>query len=178
VLLNRTEELRGVLQLAIEFGEEAIHALQEFQREVVGSPRQSRKRCDQRWGRLPGALDVGSAPSMILGRGRWPFQFLEFELGMRGVTRTVGILGTGIYYTLRSGHYTGAHYQPGRRPGRAAVAADPVGRCAEGAGCGVGVGEVNKQTQAQAYLARLARGIRRQMRSFHCARMCPFYPGA
>ena len=27
----------------------------------------------------------------------------------RGVTRTVGIPGTGIYYTSRSGHHTGVH---------------------------------------------------------------------
>ncbi len=30
-------------------------------------------------------------------------------LGRRGVTRTVGIPGTGIYYTSRSGYHTGVH---------------------------------------------------------------------
>ena len=39
-------------------------------------------------------------------------------MGRRGVTRTVGIPGTGIYYMSRSGHHTGAHYQPGQQGGR------------------------------------------------------------
>jgi hypothetical protein len=31
-------------------------------------------------------------------------------VGRRGVTRTVGIPGTGIYYTSRAGYYTGVHF--------------------------------------------------------------------
>lgn len=30
-------------------------------------------------------------------------------LGARGVTRTVGIPGTGMYYTSRTGHHSGFH---------------------------------------------------------------------
>jgi len=37
----------------------------------------------------------------------------------RGVTRTVGIPGTGIFYTSRSGRHTGAH--TARQPSRAAL---------------------------------------------------------
>jgi hypothetical protein len=33
----------------------------------------------------------------------------HITVGRRGVTRTVGIPGTGIYYTSRSGHHTGIH---------------------------------------------------------------------
>ncbi len=39
-------------------------------------------------------------------------------VGRRGVTRTVGIPGSGIYYTSRSGHHTGVHHEPGRDGGR------------------------------------------------------------
>jgi hypothetical protein len=35
-------------------------------------------------------------------------------VGRRGVTRTVGIPGTGVYYTSRSGHQTGVHHVPGQ----------------------------------------------------------------
>ncbi len=35
-------------------------------------------------------------------------------VGRRGVTRTVGIPGTSIYYTSRTGHHTGVHHVPGK----------------------------------------------------------------
>lgn len=45
-----------------------------------------------------------SGPSLSVGvRGA------HVTLGRRGITRTVGIPGTGIFYTSRSGHHTGAH---------------------------------------------------------------------
>jgi hypothetical protein len=52
-----------------------------------------------------------SGPSLSFGvRGA------HVTLGRRGVTRTVGIPGTGIFYTSRSGRHTGAHTT--RRPSR------------------------------------------------------------
>jgi hypothetical protein len=45
-----------------------------------------------------------SGPSLTVGmRGA------HVTFGHRGVTRTVGIPGTGIYYTSHSGHHTGYH---------------------------------------------------------------------
>jgi len=50
-----------------------------------------------------------SGPSLSVGvRGA------HVTVGRLGVTRTVGIPGTGIYWTDRTGHHTGAHYQPGQ----------------------------------------------------------------
>ena len=45
-----------------------------------------------------------SGPSVTVGmRGA------HVTFGRSGVTRTVGIPGTGLYYTSRSGHHTGLH---------------------------------------------------------------------
>lgn len=50
-------------------------------------------------------------------------------VGRRGVTRTVGLPGTGLFYTSRSGHHTGLHThaenpaQPAHGAGAAAVVA-------------------------------------------------------
>lgn len=45
-----------------------------------------------------------SGPSLTFGvRGA------HVTLGSRGVTRTVGLPGTGIYYTSRAGYHTGYH---------------------------------------------------------------------
>jgi hypothetical protein len=45
-----------------------------------------------------------SAPSFSVGvRGA------HVTMGRRGVRRTVGIPGTGVFYTSRSGHHTGVH---------------------------------------------------------------------
>jgi hypothetical protein len=45
-----------------------------------------------------------SGPSFSVGvRGA------HVTLGRRGVRRTVGIPGTGIFYTSRRGHHTGVH---------------------------------------------------------------------
>jgi Protein of unknown function (DUF4236) len=59
---------------------------------------------------LPGlTVNVSrSGPSLSVGvRGA------HLTFGRHGVTRTVRIPGTGIYYTSRSGRHTGAHYQAG-----------------------------------------------------------------
>jgi hypothetical protein len=56
---------------------------------------------------LPGvSVNVSkSGPSLSLGvRGA------HVTFGRNGVTRTVGIPGTGIYYPSRAGQHTGAHY--------------------------------------------------------------------
>lgn len=67
---------------------------------------------------LPG-LSVNlsrSGPSLSVGvRGA------HLTFGRRGMTRTVGIPGTGIYYTSRSGYHTGYH-----SAGSAARGAPPV----------------------------------------------------
>jgi hypothetical protein len=48
-----------------------------------------------------------SGPSFSFGvRGA------HVTVGRRGVTRTVGIPGTGVFYTSRSGRHTGAHSEP------------------------------------------------------------------
>jgi len=55
---------------------------------------------------LPGlSLNLSkSGPSLSVGvRGA------HLTFGRRGMTRTVGIPGTGIYYTSRSGYHTGYH---------------------------------------------------------------------
>lgn len=45
-----------------------------------------------------------SGPSFTFGvRGA------HVTVGRRGVTRTVGIPGTGVFYTSRRGHHTGIH---------------------------------------------------------------------
>jgi hypothetical protein len=45
-----------------------------------------------------------SGPSFSVGvRGA------HVTMGRRGVRKTVGIPGTGIFYTSRSGHHTGVH---------------------------------------------------------------------
>lgn len=57
---------------------------------------------------LPGvSVNISKAgPSLSLGvRGA------HVTVGRNGVSRSVGIPGTGIYYTSRSGTHTGAHYQ-------------------------------------------------------------------
>lgn len=52
-----------------------------------------------------------SGPSISLGvRGA------HVTAGRRGVTRTVGIPGTGIFYTSRTGHHTGVHTAPEPSP--------------------------------------------------------------
>ena len=46
----------------------------------------------------------GSGPSLSVGvRGA------HVTFGRRGVTRTVGLPGTGLFYTSRSGHHSGYH---------------------------------------------------------------------
>ena len=55
---------------------------------------------------LPGlTMDLSkSGPSFSVGvRGA------HVTMGRRGVRKTVGIPGTGIFYTSRSGHHTGVH---------------------------------------------------------------------
>ena len=48
-----------------------------------------------------------SGPSFSLGvRGA------HVTMGRRGVRKTVGIPGTGIFYTSRGGHHTGVHSAP------------------------------------------------------------------
>lgn len=59
-----------------------------------------------------------SGPSLSFGvRGA------HITAGRRGVTRTVGIPGTGVYWTDRSGRHTGAHTAP-----HFAEAANPSGQ--------------------------------------------------
>jgi hypothetical protein len=63
---------------------------------------------------LPGVrLNLSkSGPSLSFGvRGA------HATVGRRGVTRTVGIPGTGVFYTSRTGHHTGVHtaHPPRRR---------------------------------------------------------------
>jgi hypothetical protein len=55
-----------------------------------------------------------SGPSFSLGvRGA------HVTMGRRGVRKTVGIPGTGIFYTSTSGHHTGVHSAPSHaRPER------------------------------------------------------------
>jgi hypothetical protein len=43
-------------------------------------------------------------------------QGAHLTLGRRGITRTVGIPGTGIYYTSRSGCHSGFHSAHVERP--------------------------------------------------------------
>ena len=63
-----------------------------------------------------------SGPSLSVGvRGA------HVTMGRRGVTRTAGIPGTGIFYTSRQGYHTGAHHVP-------SVPASPTGHA--GTGCG------------------------------------------
>ena len=58
-----------------------------------------------------------SGPSLSVGvRGA------HVTFGRRGVTRTVGIPGTGVFYTSRSGHHTGAHSTPSPQAIRAGLA--------------------------------------------------------
>ena len=58
-----------------------------------------------------------SGPSLSLGvRGA------HVTVGRRGVTRTVGIPGTGVFYTSRSGHHSGAHSEPSWERRRATLA--------------------------------------------------------
>ena len=53
----------------------------------------------------------GSGPSFSFGvRGA------HVTVGRRGVRRTVGIPGTGIFYTSTRGHHTGVHTLGGARP--------------------------------------------------------------
>jgi hypothetical protein len=59
---------------------------------------------------IPGVrIDLSrSGPSLTFGvRGA------HVTVGGRGITRTTGIPGTGIFYTSRSGHHTGVHHVPG-----------------------------------------------------------------
>jgi len=68
---------------------------------------------------LPGVrVNVSkSGPSLSFGvRGA------HVTVGRRGVTRTVGIPGTGVFYTSRSGHHTGAHSEPSPERQRATLA--------------------------------------------------------
>ena len=52
-----------------------------------------------------------SGPSFSFGaRGA------HVTVGRRGVRRTVGVPGTGLFYTSRSGHHTGVHNAANRRP--------------------------------------------------------------
>lgn len=58
-----------------------------------------------------------SGPSLSVGvRGA------HATFGRRGITRTVGIPGTGVFYTSRSGHHTGAHTTPSPQATRAQLA--------------------------------------------------------
>jgi hypothetical protein len=58
-----------------------------------------------------------SGPSFSFGvRGA------HVTVGRRGVTRTVGIPGTGVFYTSRSGRHTGAHSEPSRKRQRTTLA--------------------------------------------------------
>jgi hypothetical protein len=61
------------------------------------------------------AINVSrSGPSLTAGiRGA------HLTINCRGVTRSAGIPGTGIYYTSRSGRYTGVH--SAHRDGRGGV---------------------------------------------------------
>jgi Protein of unknown function (DUF4236) len=45
-----------------------------------------------------------SGPSLSVGVGG-----AHVTVGRRGIRKTVGIPGTGIYYTSSTGHHTGAH---------------------------------------------------------------------
>jgi hypothetical protein len=55
-----------------------------------------------------------SGPSLSMGvRGA------HVTVGRRGITRTVGVPGTGVFYTSRSGRHTGVHSAHARH------AADP-----------------------------------------------------
>jgi hypothetical protein len=57
-----------------------------------------------------------SGPSLSVGvRGA------HVTFGRRGVTRTVGIPGTGVFYTSRSGHHSGAHSAPSPEATRAGL---------------------------------------------------------
>lgn len=58
-----------------------------------------------------------SGPSFSVGvRGA------HVTFGRRGITRTVGIPGTGVFYTSRTGHHTGAHSTPSPQAIRAGLA--------------------------------------------------------
>jgi hypothetical protein len=48
-----------------------------------------------------------SGPSFTFG-----VKGAHLTVGRRGVTKTVGIPGTGAFYTSRSGHHTGVHHLP------------------------------------------------------------------
>jgi Protein of unknown function (DUF4236) len=61
-----------------------------------------------------------SGPSLTVGvRGA------HVTFGKRGITRTVGLPGTGVFYTTRDGWHSGAHTQ-GLAPAPAAVAQAPA----------------------------------------------------
>ena len=67
---------------------------------------------------LPGLrVNLSKAgPSLSVGvRGA------HVTFGRRGVTRTVGIPGTGVFYTSRSSHHTGVHTAPSPQHQRAAL---------------------------------------------------------
>ena len=55
-----------------------------------------------------------SGPSLSMG-----VRAAHVTVGRRGITRTVGIPGTGVFYTSRRGRHTGVHSAHARR------AADP-----------------------------------------------------
>ncbi|HVN29902.1 MAG TPA: DUF4236 domain-containing protein [Candidatus Binataceae bacterium] len=53
----------------------------------------------------------GSGPSLTFGvRGA------HVTVGRKGITRTVGLPGTGIYYTSRRGYHSGIHSAYGDQP--------------------------------------------------------------
>jgi hypothetical protein len=61
---------------------------------------------------------LGPGVTMNLSKSGPSFSFgvrgAHLTVGRRGVRRTVGIPGTGIFYTSRSGHHSGVHTTLGR----------------------------------------------------------------
>ena len=70
-----------------------------------------------------------SGPSLTVGmRGA------HVTFGSKGIRRTVGIPGTGIYYTSHSGYHSGAHSAHVEEP-----ISDPQQAAAHGAGAGIAI---------------------------------------
>jgi hypothetical protein len=63
-------------------------------------------------------VHLGPGVTMNLSKSGPSFSFgargAHVTVGRRGVRRTIGIPGTGIFYTSRSGHHTGVHTTLGR----------------------------------------------------------------
>lgn len=61
---------------------------------------------------------LGPGVTMNLSKSGPSFSFgvrgAHVTVGRRGMRRTIGIPGTGVFYTSRSGHHSGVHTTVGR----------------------------------------------------------------